>query len=220
MLYGFIPKKGIGFEKYLVAFCMLIGVQGSAFAQQYTFLNVSSGVNYISDGIISVNPGDDVTLTVPYVPDGTSVKWEYRTKPKEDRRLLAGETGASITVSNIQEDVEYIASYPSAFGGTSDARILISCVSLTSTASLVCPNEAVMFSYTGGQFADKGKFEQKKEGPAWHLLKDFPNNSINQWILSEPEKNFSVRVSLDYAYYGSKAKTFVSNQKAIFLIIN
>lgn|GEM_PF-1095709 len=217
MLYGFIPKKGIGFEKYLVAFCMLIGVQGSAFAQQYTFLNVSSGVNYISDGIISVNPGDDVTLTVPYVPDGTSVKWEYRTKPKEDRRLLAGETGASITVSNIQEDVEYIASYPSAFGGTSDARILISCVYLTSTASLVCPNEAVMFSYTGGQFADKGKFEQKKEGPAWHLLKDFPNNSINQWILSEPEKDFSVRVSLDYAYYGSKAKTFVSNQKDVII---
>ena len=33
MLYEFIPKKGIGFEKYLVVFCMLIGVQASTFAQ-------------------------------------------------------------------------------------------------------------------------------------------------------------------------------------------
>ena len=207
MLSKSISKKGFGFEKYLIAFCMLISVQGSAFAQ-YTFLNVSSGVNYISEGIVSVNPGDEVTLTVPYVPDGTSVKWEYRTKPKEDRRLLAGETGSSITLTNIQEDVEYIASYESPFGGSYDARILISCVSFSSSATVVCPNEAVQFNYTGGQFADKGKFEQKKAGPAWHLLKDFPNNSINQWILNEKENDFSVRVSLDYSYYSAAIKTY------------
>ena len=214
MLYGFIPKKGIGFEKYLVAFCMLIGVQGSAFAQQYTFLNVSSGVNYISEGVVSVNPGGEVTLTVPYVPDGTSVKWEFRTKPKEARRLLASETGASITLTDIQEDVEYIASYESPFGGSYDARILIACASLTASATNVCPNEAVAFDLKGGQFAQKGRFEQKKNGPAWKLLKDFGSDSyVNEWILSEKE-SFSIRVSLDYNnYYGNyKSDPLTTNQ--------
>lgn len=216
ILYGFIPKKGIGFEKYLVVFCMLIGVQGSAFAQ-YTFLNVPSGTKYINDGIISVNPGDDITLTVPYVPDGTPVKWEYRTKPKEERRLLSGETGASITVTNIQDDIEYIASYDNAFGGSSDARILIACVSLTASSTNVCPNEAVALDYTGGQFAENGRFEEKKDGPAWHILKEFNNNSITQWILNESEKDFSIRVTLNYGYYGTNLKALSSNEVNIKL---
>lgn len=212
MLYEFIPKKGIGFEKYLVVFCMLIGVQASIFAQ-YTFLNVSSGTEYVTEGVVRVNPGDDITLTVPYVPDGASVKWEYRTKPKESRQLLSGETGASITVSNIQEDIEYIASYTGLFGGTSDARILIACASLTASATNVCPNEAVAFDLKGGQFAQKGRFEQKKNGPAWKLLKDFSSDSyVNEWILSEKE-SFSIRVSLDYNYYGNyKSDPLTTNQ--------
>ena len=207
MLYEFIPKKGIGFEKYLVVFCMLIGVQASTFAQ-YTFLNVPPGTEYVTEGVIRVNPGDDITLTVPYVPDGASVKWEYRTKPKESRQLLSGETGASITVSNIQEDIEYIASYTGPFGGTSDARILIACVSLNASNTNVCPNEAVAFDLKGGQFAEKGRFEQKKDGPAWKLLKDFASDSyVDEWIISEKEKNFSVRVSLEYNNYYGNHKT-------------
>ena len=213
MLYEFIPKKGIGFEKYLVVFCMLIGVQASTFAQ-YTFLNVSSGTEYVTEGVIRVNPGDDITLTVPYVPDGASVKWEYRTKPKESRQLLSGETGASITVSNIQEDIEYIASYTGPFGGTSDARILIACVSLNASNTNVCPNEPVAFDLKGGQFAEKGRFEQKKDGPAWKLLKDFASdNYVDEWIVSEKEKNFSVRVSLEYDYYGNNRKASLSTNQ-------
>ena len=72
MLYEFIPKKGIGFEKYLVVFCMLIGVQVSTFAQ-YTFLEVPSGTAFVKEGIVRVNPGDNITLTVPYVSYGTPV---------------------------------------------------------------------------------------------------------------------------------------------------
>lgn len=213
MLYEFIPKKGIGFEKYLVVFCMLIGVQTSTFAQ-FTFLNVSSGTEYVTEGVIRVNPGDDITLTVPYVPDGASVKWEYRTKPKESRQLLSGETGASITVSNIQEDIEYIASYTGPFGGTSDARILIACVSLNASNTNVCPNEPVAFDLKGGQFAEKGRFEQKKDGPAWKLLKDFASdNYVDEWIISEKEKNFSVRVSLEYDYYGNNRKASLSTNQ-------
>lgn len=213
MLYEFIPKKGIGFEKYLVVFCMLIGVQASTFAQ-FTFLNVSSGTEYVTEGVIRVNPGDDITLTVPYVPDGASVKWEYRTKPKENRQLLSGETGASITVSNIQEDIEYIASYTGPFGGTSDARILIACVSLNASNTNVCPNEPVAFDLKGGQFAEKGRFEQKKDGPAWKLLKDFASdNYVDEWIISEKEKNFSVRVSLEYDYYGNNRTASLSTNQ-------
>ena len=213
MLYEFIPKKGIGFEKYLVVFCMLIGVQASTFAQ-FTFLNVSSGTEYVTEGVIRVNPGDDITLTVPYVPDGASVKWEYRTKPKESRQLLSGETGASITVSNIQEDIEYIASYTGPFGGTSDARILIACVSLNASNTNVCPNEPVAFDLKGGQFAEKGRFEQKKDGPAWKLLKDFASdNYVDEWIISEKEKNFSVRVSLEYDYYGNNRTASLSTNQ-------
>ena len=213
MLYEFVPKKGIGFEKYLVVFCMLIGVQTSTFAQ-YTFLNVSSGTEYVTEGVIRVNPGDDITLTVPYVPDGASVKWEYRTKPKESRQLLSGETGASITVSNIQEDIEYIASYTGPFGGTSDARILIACVSLNASNTNVCPNEPVAFDLKGGQFAEKGRFEQKKDGPAWKLLKDFASdNYVDEWIISEKEKNFSVRVSLEYDYYGNNRTASLSTNQ-------
>lgn len=213
MLYEFIPKKGIGFEKYLVVFCMLIGVQASTFAQ-YTFLNVPPGTEYVTEGVIRVNPGDDITLTVPYVPDGASVKWEYRTKPKESRQLLSGETGASITVSNIQEDIEYIASYTGPFGGTSDARILIACVSLNASNTNVCPNEPVAFDLKGGQFAEKGRFEQKKDGPAWKLLKDFASdNYVDEWIISEKEKNFSVRVSLEYDYYGNNRTASLSTNQ-------
>ena len=110
MLYEFIPKKGIGFEKYLVVFCMLVGVQASTFAQ-YTFLEVPSGTAFVKEGIIRVNPGDNITLTVPYVSYGTPVKWEYRTKPSTDRLLLDGETNTTLSVENIQNDIEYIATY-------------------------------------------------------------------------------------------------------------
>ena len=217
MLYEFIPKKGIGFEKYLVVFCMLIGVQGSTFAQ-YTFLDVPSGTSVLKDGIVRVNKGDNLTLTVPFVSYGTPVKWEYRTKPSEDRQLLSGETNTTLEVKDIQSDIEYIATYANPLtGAESSARILIACVSLTSSSDNVCPNQAVAFDYTGGQFADKGKFEQKKDGPAWHNLKDFPDNSINQWIINESEKDFSVRVSLDYSYYNTNSATLSTDPISVTL---
>lgn len=217
MLYEFIPKKGIGFEKYLVVFCMLIGVQTSTFAQ-YTFLEVPSGTSFVKEGIVRVNPGDNITLTVPYVSYGTPVKWEYRTKPSTDRILLDGETNTTLTVENIRNDIEYIATYNNPITNVeSSARILIACVSLTSTSELACPREAVAFDYSGGQFADKGKFEQRKEGPAWHNLKDFPDNSINEWIITESEKDYSVRVSLDYNYYNSTSATLTTNEISVKL---
>lgn len=217
MLYEFIPKKGIGFEKYLVVFCMLVGVQASTFAQ-YTFLEVPSGTAFVKEGIIRVNPGDNITLTVPYVSYGTPVKWEYRTKPSTDRLLLDGETNTTLSVENIQNDIEYIATYTNPITNVeSSARILIACVSLTSTSELACPREAVAFDYSGGQFADKGKFEQRKDGPAWHNLKDFPDNSINEWIITESEKDYSVRVSLDYNYYNSTSATLTTNEISVKL---
>lgn len=217
MLYEFIPKKGIGFEKYLVVFCMLVGVQASTFAQ-YTFLEVQSGTAFVKEGIIRVNPGDNITLTVPYVSYGTPVKWEYRTKPSTDRLLLDGETNTTLSVENIQNDIEYIATYTNPITNVeSSARILIACVSLTSTSELACPREAVAFDYSGGQFADKGKFEQRKDGPAWHNLKDFPDNSINEWIITESEKDYSVRVSLDYNYYNSTSATLTTNEISVKL---
>ncbi|MBO7627748.1 MAG: hypothetical protein J6S93_09370, partial [Paludibacteraceae bacterium] len=217
MLYEFIPKKGIGFEKYLVVFCMLVGVQASTFAQ-YTFLEVPSGTAFIKEGIVRVNPGDNITLTVPYVSYGTPVKWEYRTKPSTDRLLLDGETNTTLSVENIQNDIEYIATYTNPITNVeSSARILIACVSLTSTSELACPREAVAFDYSGGQFADKGKFEQRKDGPAWHNLKDFPDNSINEWIITESEKDYSVRVSLDYNYYNSTSATLTTNEISVKL---
>lgn len=217
MLYEFIPKKGIGFEKYLVVFCMLIGVQASTFAQ-YTFLEVPSGTAVLKEGIVRVNKGDNLTLTVPFVSYGTPVKWEYRTKPSEDRQLLSGETNTTLEVKDIQSDIEYIATYANPLtGAESSARILIACVSLTSSSDNVCPNQAVAFDYTGGQFADKGKFEQKKDGPAWHNLKDFPDNSINQWIINESEKDFSVRVSLDYSYYNTTSATLSTDPISVTL---
>lgn len=217
MLYEFIPKKGIGIEKYLVVFCMLIGVQASTFAQ-YTFLEVPSGTAFVKEGIVRVNPGDNITLTVPYVSYGTPVKWEYRTKPSTDRILLDGETNTTLSVENIQNDIEYIATYTNPLTNVeSSARILIACVSLTSTSELACPREAVAFDYSGGQFADKGKFEQRKDGPAWHNLKDFPDNSINEWIITESEKDYSVRVSLDYNYYNSISATLTTNEISVKL---
>lgn len=217
MLYEFIPKKGIGFEKYLVVFCMLIGVQVSTFAQ-YTFLEVPSGTAFVKEGIVRVNPGDNITLTVPYVSYGTPVKWEYRTKPSTDRLLLDGETNTTLSVENIQNDIEYIATYTNPITNVeSSARILIACVSLTSTSELACPREAVAFDYSGGQFADKGKFEQRKDGPAWHNLKDFPDNSINEWIITESEKDYSIRVSLDYNYYNSTSATLTTNEISVKL---
>lgn len=217
MLYEFIPKKGIGIEKYLVVFCMLIGVQVSTFAQ-YTFLEVPSGTAFVKEGIVRVNPGDNITLTVPYVSYGTPVKWEYRTKPSTDRILLDGETNITLSVENIQNDIEYIATYTNPLTNVeSSARILIACVSLTSTSELACPREAVAFDYSGGQFADKGKFEQRKDGPAWHNLKDFPDNSINEWIITESEKDYSVRVSLDYNYYNSISATLTTNEISVKL---
>ena len=217
MLYEFIPKKGIGFEKYLVVFCMLVGVQASTFAQ-YTFLEVPSGTAFVKEGIVRVNPGDNITLTVPYVSYGTPVKWEYRTKPSTDRLLLDGETNTTLSVENIQNDIEYIATYTNPITNVeSSARILIACVSLTSTSELACPREAVAFDYSGGQFADKGKFEQRKDGPAWHNLKDFPDNSINEWIITESEKDYSVRVSLDYNYYNSTSATLTTNEISVKL---
>lgn len=217
MLYEFIPKKGIGFEKYLVVFCMLIGVQESAFAQ-YTFLDVPSGTQFLKEGIVRVNPGDNLTLNVPFVSYGTPIKWEYRTKPLEDRKLLDSETNSTLTISNIQNDVEYIATYTNTFTNMeTSARILIACVSLTSTSELACPREAVAFDYSGGQFADKGKFEQKKDGPAWHNIKDFPDNSINEWIVTESEKGYSMRVSLDYSYYNTTVATLTTNEISVKL---
>lgn len=205
MLSELILQKALRIEKYLIAFCMLFGVQSSAYAQ-FTYLNHSNPpeTKNVKEGIISVKYGSDIELSVPFATPGSSVKWEYRTKPGEARILIPSETGTSIMVNDIKEDIEYIATYSNGFINT-EYRLLISCVTLVSNTDKACPNEAVVFDYTGGQFADKGKFEQRREGegPTWRNISDFVGNSKTQWIINEAEKNFAVRVSLDYGYYNS-----------------
>ena len=162
MLENFVPKVGFGFEKYLVAICMLIGVQISAFAQ-YNFLEAPAGSTMIRAGIVHVNPGDDITLTVPFAAPGTPVKWECRLKRDTARSLMDSETDVKLELTNIQQDGEYIATV-NVFGVATTYRMIVSCATIYTNTTSACPNTPVQLFVKGGQFSDNGKYE-RKEGP-------------------------------------------------------
>ena len=175
MLYEFIPKKGIGFEKYLVVFCMLIGVQTSTFAQpggpgipagSSTARLCDPGVtSLIVSGAekLNLNPqdyvyrvtGSSVTLTVSsFLVQPVSVKWEKKTN--KDGNWIFVETKPSdepLEVTDLGADVLYRATFDNGMFGGSDQRALLVTGKLTSDMASVCPGKAIEFDIVGGEFA-------------------------------------------------------------------
>ncbi len=228
MLYEFVPKKLFGFEKYLVALCMLISMHAISFAQppapgtdngDYTFLKYSEGTP-IKAGIISVEKGTTITLSISgTVGMPPTVDWKFRTAPKpavgDNKETLVGENSNSITVT-VDRDIEFQATYNYLLGGKRTDRILISCVSLTADETLVCPGTSIKFEAFGGQFAKTGYFE-RKEGSRWTLVKQFSIDSKNDKqgeIYALGDKDFSFRAVFTYGdYYDhNNDKSSVTNE--------
>ncbi len=215
ILERFVPEIGIGFGKYLFAFCILISVQMSTFAQGYTYLDVKPA-NPVKQGVVHVKPGTEVTISVSgqTIP-GMPVTWMYRTERKPDvgdnKQTLVGETGTSITY-NVTRDIEFQATYQSVFGQVTD-RVLISCAELVlsvGNTNEACPEKAVEFAIVGGQLSDNGKFEKKENGPAWQMKRQFSvekDKFKGDTIVTRNESgtsNFSVRASLEYSYFNAE----------------
>ena len=180
MLYEFIPKKGIGFEKYLVVFCMLIGVQTSTFAQpggpgipagSSTARLCDPGVtSLIVSGAekLNLNPqdyvyrvtGSSVTLTVSsFLVQPVSVKWEKKTN--KDGNWIFVETKPSdepLEVTDLGADVLYRATFDNGMFGGSDQRALLVTGKLTSDMASVCPGKAIEFDIVGGEFAYRSEW--------------------------------------------------------------
>jgi len=184
MLYEFIPKKGIGFEKYLVVFCMLIGVQASTFAQPVPpgggpgIPAGSSTARLCDPGVTSLvvngaeklnlNPqdyvyrvtGSSVTLSVSsFLMQPVSVKWEKKTT--KDGNWIFVETkpsDESLEVTNLESDVLYRATFDNGMLGGSDQRALLVKGGLISDISVACPNEAVEIDIKGGEFSYRSEW--------------------------------------------------------------
>ncbi len=184
MLYEFIPKKGIGFEKYLVVFCMLIGVQASTFAQPVPpgggpgIPAGSSTARLCDPGVTSLvvngaeklnlNPqdyvyrvtGSSVTLSVSsFLMQPVSVKWEKKTT--KDGNWIFVETkpsDESLEVTNLESDVLYRATFDNGMLGGSDQRALLVNGGLISDISVACPNEAVEIDIKGGEFSYRSEW--------------------------------------------------------------
>ncbi|MBQ0155461.1 MAG: gliding motility-associated C-terminal domain-containing protein [Bacteroidales bacterium] len=217
ILERFVSNKGYEFEKYLVAFCMLIGVQISAFAQ-YNFLEAPAGSTMIRAGIVHVNPGDDITLKVPFAAPGTPVKWEYRLKRDDPRSLMDSETDVNLDLTNIQQDGEYIATV-NVFGVPTTYRMIVSCATIYTNTTSACPNTPVQLTVKGGQFSDNGKYE-RKEGPGWRTFQksEFAYNTFkDEWIV-QADREFSARASFDYGYYSNDIATYKTNSVDVSLL--
>lgn len=180
MLYEFIPKKGIGFEKYLVVFCMLVGVQASTFAQPgvpgipagtSTARLCDPGVtSLVVEGAekLNLNPqdyvyrvtGSSVTLTVSsFLVQPVSVKWEKKTN--KDGNWIFVETKPSdepLEVTDLGADVLYRATFDNGMFGGSDQRALLVTGKLTSDMASVCPGKAIEFDIVGGEFAYRSEW--------------------------------------------------------------
>lgn len=180
MLYEFIPKKGIGFEKYLVVFCMLIGVQVSTFAQpgnpgipagSSTARLCDPGVtSLVVEGAekLNLNPqdyvyrvtGSSVTLTVSsFLVQPASVKWEKKTN--KDGNWIFVETKPSdepLEVTDLGADVLYRATFDNGMLGGSDQRALLVTGKLASDMASVCPGKAIEFDVVGGEFAYRSEW--------------------------------------------------------------
>ena len=138
MRYEFISRFGIGFAKYLFAFCMLIGMQVESFAQvnvsadkkgtlcdgNNQALNVKSNGSIVraSNGsyVFQVDYGADVQLSVPAVlfpAPVYSVKWEKKTSKNGDwQEVATQDSDEPLTLTNVQHDVLYRGSYDAGLG--------------------------------------------------------------------------------------------------------
>ena len=185
MLSKSISKNGSGFEKYLIAFCMLIGVQGVAFAQpgtpdpgipagsataKYCDPNVTSlnvtGVDVTKlsmkneDYVYHVKKGGSVSLTVSsFSMWPVSVKWERKTNMSSDWEFVeTKQSDEPLEVTDIQSDVLYRATFDNGLAGGSDQRAVLVTGSLISDIPVACPSEAVEFDIKGGEFAYRSEW--------------------------------------------------------------
>lgn len=233
MLYEFIPKKGIGFEKYLVVFCMLIGVQASTFAQPVppggepgipagsstarlcdpgvTSLNVTGGEKLSlnsQDYVYRVVKGESVTLSVTsFLMWPTTVKWEKKTS-KEGEWIFVDSKPSDepLEVNDLQSDVLYRATFDNGIMGSSDQRALLVTGTLMSDISTACPGTPVQLDVNGGEFAYRSEWWLSRGDNSLEKVKEYADGTLS-YTESATDAPLNSKVVLKYDEYNCSKST-------------
>lgn len=215
------------FEKYLFAFCMLIGVQGNAFAQDgvpatstanLCEANVTSllvtGADALStatigrekDYVYKVN-GSDVTLQVSGIfGPAVDVVWEKcDTKPDDKAKfvwtpVITQKSDKPLVVS-VTSDVLYRAKFNNGMPGSrgsQDQRALLVTSGLTSDISKACPNEAVELNVIGNTFASRSQWYVGFGTETPKSEKEYADGKTFTYTLNASNKELNSYVILKY----------------------
>lgn len=225
MLSKSISKNGSGFEKYLIAFCMLIGVQGVAFAQPGTpdpgipagsatakycdpgvsSLTVSGGEKLSlnsQDYVYYVAKGESVTLSVSsFLMWPTSVKWEKKTTKDGDWIFVeTKQSDEPLEVNDLQADVLYRATFDNGVMGGSDQRALLVTGVLVSDIATACPGTPVQLDVEGGEFAYRSEWWLSRGDNALQKVKEYADGTLS-YTESATEAPLNSKVVLKYDEY-------------------
>ena len=235
MLCEFVPKKGIEFEKYLVIFCMLIGVQGNAFAQPgpgipagsstarlcdpgVTSLNVSGGEKLslnAQDYVYHVEKGGSVTLSVStFLANPVEVKWEKRTTKEGAWTLVdTKQSDEPLEVSNLNSDVLYRATFKNGLGNSDQRALLVTGV-LVSDISSACPGTPIQLDVEGAEFAYRSEWWLSRGDNSLEKVKEYADGTMS-YTEAATEAPLNTKVILKYDEYNcsraSQSPRFESN---------
>lgn len=238
MLYGFIPKKGIGFEKYLVVFCMLIGVQGYTFAQPgvpdpgipagsstarlcdpgVSSLTVTGGEKLSlnsQDYVYYVVKGESVTLSVSSFGWPTTVKWEKKTTKEGEWIFVESKpSDEPLEVNDLQADVLYRATFDNGMLGGSDQRALLVTGKLVSDISSACPGTPIQLDVEGAEFAYRSEWWLGRGDNKLEKVKEYADGTMS-YTETATDAPLNTKVILKYDEYNcsrsSQSPRFESN---------
>lgn len=230
MLYGFIPKKGIGFEKYLVVFCMLIGVQGYTFAQPgvpdpgipagsstarlcdpgVSSLTVTGGEKLSlnsQDYVYYVVKGESVTLSVSSFGWPTTVKWEKKTTKEGEWIFVESKpSDEPLEVNDLQADVLYRATFDNGMLGGSDQRALLVTGKLVSDISTACPNTPIQLDVDGAEFAYRSEWWLGRGDNKLEKVKEYADGTMS-YTETATDAPLNTKVILKYDEYNCSRST-------------